>query len=614
VIQASRLPIVLCCAEESEVGLVAVVDALHREGHAPEVVPGVETDANLMTAATDRVRGPALFVLCQSDDLDRFQVRRLEGLFSARKGPAHRMITVEVARRSTAAVVSEVRAAARDVSRGMGGAGRDEDDGSYMRDVVTPTSVAAVPGASVPERGSVARGRGAPRATGASSAIVQAPEGISDEALGLGGGGSDESDTEVVDPRELGRPPLREPDVQLSTDPAARAALEAAGWQSEAGPGDGVPLAVPEDFPVVGESSPDVEVRAPRRPGWDQSGPIDVERVVRRTKADPRAESDDRPLPSASSPIEVGRPAAAPPPVVEEAPRERRGARLLLLLLAGAGMGAVVTMAVLHATAPLRAGPSDVHERGVPAGDTAPPVGDSTPPTKVVPPVEPTPAPAASTGERADVGSSGPAEDAGTGGGSGDAGTGGEPEAATRGDASTGAEASGSAGTSDGADTEGGAAAVEPDGDTAGTKLVPPPPVKAFGAEGDEPKGPPGKDPGAAGGDDALAAAIAEGRVKELGALLVLNTGPSTVTWDDAAARCSRRKVAGLGNWRLPTKGQLGELRRAKLLAPGSYWSRATVGDDEAFVVDAGSGQASQWLKMEPNGRVVCVRAKPKDP
>ena len=46
-------------------------------------------------------------------------------------------------------------------------------------------------------------------------------------------------------------------------------------------------------------------------------------------------------------------------------------------------------------------------------------------------------------------------------------------------------------------------------------------------------------------------------------------------------------------------------------LAPGTYWSRSTVGEDEAFVVDAGSGEASQWLKMEPNGRVVCVRPRP---
>lgn len=601
-IQASRLPIVLCCAEESEVALVAVVDALHRDGHAPEVVPGVETDTSLLTAATDRVRGPALFVLCQSDDLDRFQVRRLEGLFSARKGPAHRMITVEVAQRSTAAIVSEVRAAAREVSHGRGG--RDDDDGSYMRDVVKPTSVAAVPGATIPDRGPAARGRAAGTPSKAPSitpaaAIVQAPEGISDEALGLESSEGHETDTEVVDPFELQRRRrVGPPEVQLSTDPAARAALESADWETDPHPSDGVPLAVPEDFPTLGESGDDIEVRgAPRGGSWADSGPVEVERVAKPAKADPRAESDHRPLATASTPIDIGRPA---PPVAEPAPPERRGVRVLLLLVAIAGMAAVVTMAVLHATAPISGGPQDVHERGVPSG-TATPGAEPTPPTEPPPSggepppagdepspkVEPTPvptpepAPAASTGDDT-AGASGDDTGAGTGGAAGDASTG--PAAATSG--------------SDGADDAGDAAAdgeaVVPDGD-ARTRLVPPPPTGA----------------GAGASEGSLEAAIAEGRIRELGDLLVLGTGPSTVTWDAAASRCARRKVGGLGNWRLPSKGQLGELRRAKLLAPGSYWSRSTVGEDEAVVVDAGTGEAAQWLKMEPNGRVVCIRPRP---
>lgn len=605
-IQATRLPIVLCCAEESEVALVAVVDALHREGHAPEVVPGVETDATLVTTAADRVRGPALFVLCQSADLDRVQVRRLEGLFSARRGPDHRMITVEVAQRSTAAIVTEVRAAARDLGRSLGAGGRDDDDGRYMRDVVTPTSMAAVPGAAPsdrgPSRGPIDRSRSTPRSSPVPAPIAQAPEGISDEALGLDSGEVEaEADTEIVDPLDLHRrsvPP--EPDVQLATNPSARAALEAAGYATgratggatrgamggavESPESDGVPLAVPEDFPMVGESSEDLEIRgAPGRVGWDHSGPVDIERVARPSRTDPRAEADDTPLPSASSPIEVGRPTPSPTVVnPEPAPRERRGARVLLLLFAIAGMGAVVTMAVLHATAP-SGGPSDVQQRGIPTTEPAP-KGEPTPTTKaepppprVVPPVDP----------------SQPKE------------SGPEPVVGTQGDASTGADASGSTGGSDSAAPDDDAAPPEPgddgppsdepgDGEVV-PKLVPPPPTSGSGVAG----------------EDSLEAAIADGRVRELGDLLVVTTGPSTVTWDEADARCSRRKVASLRNWRLPTKGQLGELRRAKLLGPGSYWSRSTVGEDEAFVVEAGSGEAAQWLKMEPNGRVVCVRPRP---
>jgi hypothetical protein len=570
VIDASRLPIVLCCAEESEVALVAVVDALHREGHAPEVVPGVETDANLVTTSADRVHGAALFVLCQSDDLDRFQVRRLEGLFSARKGPDHHMITVDVARRSAAAIVAEVRAAARDVSRGRTRSD-DEDDGSYMRDVVLPTSVAAVPGATV-DRGSASRGRTAPR-----SSVAQAPDGISDEALGLA------PDTEVVDPRDLRRPAPPTPQAVLRTDPAARAALEEVGLDEDEAPSDGVPLAVPEDFPMVGESSPDVEIRAPKRGGWDRSGPVDVERVARPPRADPRAEADDTPLPLASSPIEVGRaaPVAPPPP---EPPR--RTARLVLLGLAAAGMGAVVTMAVLHATASVGMGDE---------GRAAPAKDDPAAGAQASDDVAEAGVPAASRDlGSARTASTGVGDPAGVVASDDATGSGGPASATTSAADSTGPATGDGSGTGD---TDPGDAPTKPapEGEP-GAKVVPPPPTGEDLADS----------PAAL-----LAAAIAEGRVRELEALLVLPTGPSAVTWDEAVLRCSRRKIGGLRNWRLPSKGQLAELRKAKILTTGSYWSRSTVGVDEVLVLDAASGRTITWLKMEPNGRVVCVRPRP---
>jgi hypothetical protein len=160
-----------------------------------------------------------------------------------------------------------------------------------------------------------------------------------------------------------------------------------------------------------------------------------------------------------------------------------------------------------------------------------------------------------------------------------------ERDAGAADDASTGSDAA--------SDASGTTSAAHPS-EGAGPKLVPPPPSRATE------------------GDGSLAAAIAEGRVREAGPLLLVDTGPSTVTWDEAVSRCRRRKLGGVGGWRLPGKGQLVELRRAKLLGPGSYWSRSTVGEDEAFVVDAASGEASQWLKIEPNGRVACVRTRPQ--
>lgn len=588
---ANRLPIVLCCAEESEVALVAVVDVLHREGHAPEVAPGVETDAYVLTGAADRVRGPALFVLCQSDDLDRFQVRRLEGLFSARKGPEHRMVTVDVARRSAAAIVVEVRAAARELLRGTGG--RDEDDGHYMRDVVMPTSVAAVPGATVPPRAGRSRGRGSvPR-----SPVVHEPEGISEEALGLESG---EGDTKVIDPLDL-QVEVPEPEALAATNVASRAALVHAGFEPDGAAGDGVPMAVPEDFPMIGESSQDdVEIRgAPGRAGWDHSGPVDIERVARPARSDPRAEADETPLPSASSPIDIGRPSpsSTPPSVVGAARPPRSAGRLVLLAVAAAGMAGVVTMAVLHATAPVGIGPSaEIHERGVPAladEPTKSAAGSAAVDPSLPPPVVVAEA-AASTG--ADD-SSGPQSDGKTS----DVDEGTTGPGATAGSGTTG-EPSGSDEAYDVADDEaddGGSDAEDsgaeaPAGDGGG-KLVPPPPTTG----------------GADAGEGSLEAAIAAGRVQDVDGLLAVLTGPSTVTWDEAASRCSRRKVAGVGGWRLGTKGQLATLRRAKVLTYGSFWSRSTVGADEVMVLDASSGRTNQWLKIEPNARVVCVRRRP---
>lgn len=565
---ASRLPIVLCCAEDSELALGAVVDALRDEGFAPEVLSGVELDPGLLTSTVDRVREPAVFVLCQGDRLDRGQVRRLEGLFSARKGPQHCMVTVELPRRPGPAVVEVVRAAARDMSRGS--PDPDLDDGHYMRDVVMPSSVAAVPGATVPARAAPSRAPAAP--------VVPSPEGISDEALGL----SDDGDTEVVDPLELERGPQGpSPDVQIATD--------AHEVEAERSFGDGVPLEVPDDYPVVGESSQDVEIRgAPGRLGWDHSGPVEVERVARPPHADPRAEADDRPLPSASSPIEIG----VPPPAGATPEAPRRGARVLLLLVAATGMLGVVTMAVLHATAPVGVGPGrGMVERRVPAAahdpaDGAPEPRDRPAVAVAAGPVE------GGNGAHAGSGSDGPAttdpgDELAGGTATSDGGT--EAEAPPLEGASPGAQAE------PGETLEAGDDAQDPAPE--GTvKMVPPPPSVDASREQLE---------------AAIEAAVADGRLHAVDPLLALPTGPGTITWDEASRRCKRRTLEGLRSWRLPSKAQLVQLRRAQVLTSGTYWSRTAVGDDEVYVLDATTGRMDQSLKIEPNARAICVRKRP---
>ncbi|MCH9683943.1 MAG: hypothetical protein K0V04_21095 [Deltaproteobacteria bacterium] len=561
---SERLPIVLCCAEESEVALVAVVDALHRDGHAPEVVPGVETDSALLTEAADRMHGAALFVLCQSQDLDRFQVRRLQGLFSARKGPYHRMVTVDVPPMQATGMLPAVRDAARSVveRRGMGD---EEDDGRYMRDVVMPTSVAMVPGAGVPEPPRRARG-GAPP--------VAEPRGISREALGLDG------ETEIIDPKDLGPPavPVPEPDVLISTDPTDE--LQRSTFDDT--PGDGVPSEIPEDLAVVGESESGVETRGvPGSTSWARSGPVEVDRVARTTRTDPRAEADARPLPSASTPIDVGMPPEPLPPVQEP----RRTGRVVLLLLAAAGMAAVVGMAVLHGSAPQGAGPlhQTVAERGAPVVET--PADDEpgqTEPVVIVEPRKPEAVPPP------DLGAIPTAAGSSTGGTSAASGDGDE------------------AGTESGATT-----AAEPD---SGSPEPPATPASPTTGAGGKPSSVP-PPPSAQASADLLAAtidaAIEAGRLTDVDGVLVLSVGGGTTTWDEANGRCRRRRFEGLRNWRLPSKGQLYRLRKAKALRGGSYWSRSVVGGDEVYALDAGSGRMNMFLKIEPNAKAICVRKRP---
>ncbi|MBL4684259.1 MAG: hypothetical protein JKY37_06700, partial [Nannocystaceae bacterium] len=137
-----QVPLVLCCADDGEVALVGVLDELHRKGHAPEVLMGVEAEPATLTAAVDRIRGPALFVLCESEDLDRTQVRRLSGLFSARRGPEHQLLIVQLGPGGGLTMLPKIEAAL-DAVAGAGPVAGD-DDGYHMRDVIEPTGVSAL--------------------------------------------------------------------------------------------------------------------------------------------------------------------------------------------------------------------------------------------------------------------------------------------------------------------------------------------------------------------------------------------------------------------------------------------------------------------------------------
>jgi hypothetical protein len=143
---SSSVPIFLCCAEDSEVFLVMVVDALRKEGMAPEVIAGVDTEPTLLSGLVDRHDGAALFVLCQSDELDKAQTRRLTGLFSARKGPCQRIITVQLYESRPLSILPGIRSGVKEVlkARAKEAGPRDSGERVNLREVVGPVGVSAL--------------------------------------------------------------------------------------------------------------------------------------------------------------------------------------------------------------------------------------------------------------------------------------------------------------------------------------------------------------------------------------------------------------------------------------------------------------------------------------
>jgi hypothetical protein len=143
------IPIILCCSEDDEPALAKVVDELLREGMAPELVPGVEFDGNLLSAAVDAAAADALFVLCISMALDKTIARKLTGLFSARSGRGQRIVSTAFTPSRPLAILPAIRGALREMRLADDSApDEDHERATNLRDVVeafAEPELAAVP-------------------------------------------------------------------------------------------------------------------------------------------------------------------------------------------------------------------------------------------------------------------------------------------------------------------------------------------------------------------------------------------------------------------------------------------------------------------------------------
>lgn len=70
-----------------------------------------------------------------------------------------------------------------------------------------------------------------------------------------------------------------------------------------------------------------------------------------------------------------------------------------------------------------------------------------------------------------------------------------------------------------------------------------------------------------------IAAALDDGKIHALDALLMRTAARAPEPFSDARRRCEHLDVAGLRGWRIPTLDELRALRRARLLPEGEFWS-----------------------------------------
>lgn len=84
--------VVLLCAEPDEGKLAGLVAELHTRGIYAEIVGGLAERPRAVGKLLDDTAGQGVFIVVESDHLDRAAHRRIEGYFSARRGPQHVLI------------------------------------------------------------------------------------------------------------------------------------------------------------------------------------------------------------------------------------------------------------------------------------------------------------------------------------------------------------------------------------------------------------------------------------------------------------------------------------------------------------------------------------------
>ncbi|WP_181234246.1 DUF1566 domain-containing protein [Enhygromyxa salina] len=143
----------LCCAPEDADHLRPLAAHLSDHGLPTSLLIGVESDPHQLGPALD-VPGAGLYVVCLGESLGPAEHRRLAGVYSARKGPAHYLAELLVEPDETLAMAETIHAALAKLDQSNASAPLAKQakspNGSRLRDVVGVTDISAVGSDAIP--------------------------------------------------------------------------------------------------------------------------------------------------------------------------------------------------------------------------------------------------------------------------------------------------------------------------------------------------------------------------------------------------------------------------------------------------------------------------------
>ena len=147
---ARKVAVTLVCATDDKDELDDVVDGLSAVGREVSLISGVEREPRLVGDALDHGGELVLVVAVTSPRLEPATLRKIEGLFSARRGPNHAMVHVDGGG-SLAEIITSIQRAVEGFESSQGRiVRRTTREGDNLREVVAGIDSLALPVVRLP--------------------------------------------------------------------------------------------------------------------------------------------------------------------------------------------------------------------------------------------------------------------------------------------------------------------------------------------------------------------------------------------------------------------------------------------------------------------------------